>query len=483
MAALLLGLAAPGCGEDSEENPSDGTTADGTTDGANGGDGSSDASEDTGPDLSQWMVTSESDDYRIAYVYAQRSGDENELWLMDPDGAGQQQLTELADLENQDPPVSCEWGCTLSDDVKWMAIAVGPPEAQGRDFRIGQFDRNLEFRLIKDLVLEDKVDFKFAGDRLYYSELKSEVGCLVCQYDVSFIDLTTQQTTKILTFPPDTDLEQSTYRGHFKVAKDGSALVLLNTTIRSVGVYLWKDGVGLSQLDFLCEAGTQGNCMGNGSQYRDIDPVAISNDGTKVVFFTFSDRFQRARLYDATDPSKAPSLAVLGSVPVGEWIENVCDEKARTVVPEWQWQRVVGNPVFTPDDSEVVFLAEDACPDPNTGNPPGKAQRNFIRIKTDTIASGKTIDEADIWNVTQHPMGDVTDNVFITGYRLSYDGNTIIYTGTPRLTQNGTVMDDGAARQRNDREVYRIRLDGENREQLTNNPAREAGNPLVVPAE
>ncbi len=444
---------------------------------ATGGDGS-DEDGTTEPD--PWAAPEETTSWRALYKYRGRPGcpssGSNEIWLHDPAADTTKKLTTFDDIENLDPPVTCSYGCFVSDDVKWIAVTVGPPTADGFSFRIGQFtNANMDVKLIKDLVLEDKVDFKFAGSRLYYSEKATCAGAS-CQYDIWYYDLDKLTQTKILTFPPATELEQSTYKGHFKVSPDGDKLILLNTTIRSVGVYMWKSGTGLVELDYLCKFGTKGNCQGTGSEYADTDPVAISHDSRHAVFFTFSERWQRARVYHLEDPGVVET-AVLASVPQGSFIEKACEFGA---LEDWQWPRVVGDPMFTPDDREVVFLTERDCAGPN-GSKPQKAQRNLVRVKLDTLRSGKTLEEADIFNVTRSPAGDVTANVYVTAFDLTPDGATVIYTGTPKYGQSGDLLSDSSTRNRNDRELWRARLDGTNVQQVTNDLCLQAESPTVIP--
>ena len=405
-------------------------------------------------------------------------------------------------------PLSCNYGCFVSRDLKWLAIADGPPTVDGFNFRIGQVKDGMEFELIKDLVLKNKIDFQFVGkpaipgtcpgtgepctdklcfdgqlceglvpseDRLYYSE-KAECLGASCQYTVSYIDLNTTQTAELFVFPPESQIEDSTYKGHFKASPDGDNLILLNTTIRSVAVHLWKFGTGLIQLDFICKSGTQDNCEGTGSEYNDQDPVAISPDSRYAVFFTFSDRWQRARVYDLKNPGTI-FLAVLASVPSGSYIEHACDFG---VLEPWQWPRVIGDPEFTPDGSEVVFLTDNSCAAPN-GTLPKKSQRQIMRVKLQTLVDGKTLTESDVLNVTKNPFGDVKDNILITGFRISPDGATLAFTGSPIVDQSGEPLKDTSSRHRNDREVFRMTLSGGNLKQLTNDPSWEAQSPTVVP--
>ena len=440
---------------------------------------------DTGDDL--WSGPTETDAWTALYNYRGRTDfnkGQNELWMMDALGTNTQSVTELGELENLEPPLSCNYGCFVSPDLKWVAIVTGEPNLDGkRDFQLGQFNSQLQVQLIKDLVLEHKVDLKFAKDRLFYSEIAFDTGTTK-QYAISVVDLVKFQTTKLMDYPSGDDLDQSNYQGRFRVSADGTRMVLLNTTIRSVTVDVWIEGTGQVQLDFLCELGTQGNCEGTGSEYSDVDPIAISPDGRWVVFFTFSDRWQRARIYDTTDPQVSVQ-PVLGSVPSGSYITHACDPG---VLEAWQWQRVIGDPVFTPDGEEVLFLTTNACPvQGETACPigeycePKKARTNLRRVKLETLLTGKVLAEEDVFNVTNNPFGDVTDNQFITGFQLSVDGASIFYTATPTFDQNGKYLADGSARQRNDREAYRIRLDGANMAQLTNDVSWSAESPKVVP--
>ena len=466
------------------------------------------SSVDAGNSGQDWGSPAETGNWQIVHNYRGRvqgsNLGENDLWLLDANGSTKTKLTDLADLENvgtcvesgkdcnPDPevnqvtgcaeeeecrPLSCNYGCFISDDLKWLAIAAGPPTAEGFDFRIGQFTGNMDFKLIKNLVLSNKIDFQFVGDRLYYSEIAECVGAS-CQSLVSYIDLSTLATEELFTFPSGSDLEGSTFKGHFKASPNGERLILLNTTIRSVAVHMYKFGVGLIKLDFICKYGTEDNCEGTGSEYNDQDPVAISHDSRWAVFFTFSDRWQRARVYDLDNPGVL-TLAVLASVPSGSYITRACEFG---LLESWQWPRVIGDPKFTPDGSEIVFLTENDCPAPN-GTHPKKALRNLMRVKLETLVSGKTLEETDVFSITNNPAGDIRDNVFVSGYDIAEDGATVVFTGSPSFDQSGEPLKDSSSRHRNDREVYRVRLDGTNRVQITNDPSWEAQSPHSVPTQ
>lgn len=477
-----------GCGDDAESAPT--ATVE---DAGPSGDGASNndvVTDTTTVVTNPWAAPDETDAWRILFNYRGRmptNSGENDLWLMDSWGSNKESLTDLSGLKFEDPPLSCNYGCVISPDLSWLAVVTEPPTATGFTFELGQFNEKLEIKMLKFGQLKDVVDFKFAGSRLFYSK-KTECDAPSCQYDVYVIDLAVgAASTKILTYPTATELEHSTYKGHFKVSQDGSKLVLLNTTIRSVTVNMWADGTGLYELDYICKFGTKGNCAGTGSEYSDVDPVAISPDGRYVVFFTYSDRWQRARLYDTENPGIV-RLSVLASVPSGSYLEHACDSGNLAV---WQWERVIGDPVFTPDGSEVIFLTQSDCPtsDPSACGDepmpclPKKPRTNLRRIKMETLLSEKTVTQEDVLNVTGNPFGDVTDNKRITGFDLSDDGATILFTATPSFSQNNTPISDGSARQRNDREVYRIRIDGTNLNQISNDLEWQAESPRVAPLQ
>ena len=61
------------------------------------------------------------------------------------------------------------------------------------------------------------------------------------------------------------------------------------------------------------------------------------------------------------------------------------------------------------------------------------------------------------------------------------DGATAVFAGTPIYNQSGEPLQDSESRHRNDREILRVRLDGQNLEQLTNSLSWEAQSPRLVP--
>src|SRR5690606_35079925 len=109
--------------------------------------------------------------------------------------------------------------------------------------KLGQFDANMKVSLLKGASLTDIVDFQFVADRMFYSKIKSCAGSS-CEYEFTVVELQENVNVPIPfeTYPKGEDIAGSTYKGHFRVADDGRSMVMLNTTIRSVQVSLWKQG-------------------------------------------------------------------------------------------------------------------------------------------------------------------------------------------------------------------------------------------------
>lgn len=486
--AIVVGAWATGCGGEEDAGDTAGPGDGGGDGGARDGGGELGGDTDGGGPRDPWAAPAEANQWRAMWNYRGRNAapggntGQNELWISDPLGLDKQSVTDLSGLKGVD--LSCNYGCVVSPDLVWLGVVTGPPSTAGFTFAIGKFNADLEVNLFKSVTWDDKIDFKFAGTKLFYSERASCTG-VSCQYNIYRVDLAkdVNQRDLIATYPPESDLDQSNYQGHFKVSPDGTKLILLNTTIRSVKVHMWKEGLGLVPLDFICELGSEGNCSGTGSQYSDVDPVAISPDGRWAVFFTFSDRWHRARLYDLDNPQVA-TLTTLATVPAGEFIQHACDPG---VLEDWQWQRVVGDPEFTADGSEIVFTVQtdctiadtEVCPDGPCK--PAKPRTNLKRVKLGTLLEDRALTAADVFGVTKNPFGDVAANRRITSFSLSPDGATVLFTATPATAPDGKPIADSSSRHRNDRELYRVRLDGTNLQQLTNDVAWLAETARVVP--
>ena len=100
------------------------------------------------------------------------------------------------------------------------------------------------------------------------------------------------------------------------------------------------------------------------------------------------------------------------------------------------------------------------------------------------VKSTETQAACNVFNITENPFGDYTDNRRISGFGVSPDGATVVFAATPTFDQSQKKISDGSARQRNDSELYRSRLDGEGGfQQLSNDIAWSAESPRAIPLQ
>ena len=375
----------------------------------------------------------------------------------------------LTDFSLKGEGKTCQWGCTVEDTLQWIAVNGDPADANGFDFQMGKFNSCLEVALIKGGVLENKADFAFAGNFIYYSEQKNCQGAS-CQYRIARRDITKlDEGEKVLvpSFPPDEDPDwkngDSTYKGRFRLSPDGSSVVILGPTIRSQRVYLWTQGT-LHQLDYLCDGFQNGNCVGTGSTYSDDLPVAISQDSKEVVMFARNDRAFRVYRYSTVNLAlnEAPHWSTLLEVPAGSPGNISFEDAVCAVRKPWQW---VGagpmDPVYTPD-GRVLWVGTAAC-DPSLRKP----ETDVILIDPSWIGDLTPVEEHELINVTRNAKGDVPANTQITSLDLSPDGRTVVFTASPYLTSQFEKMKEGDSRQYDDKEVYSVSLCGTGKTQLT----------------
>ena len=441
------------------------------------------------------------DDFRIVFGYKGRvpGFNDNEFDLhiirsdgmnpMSPDVPGPQALTAFSlesatdcqvileeDAEGnvlEYGPCSCQFGCLVDDRLDWIAVSLKKPTAEGFTFQIGRFDTEKKVAMVKGVKMEDVTDFKFGGNYLYYSKVNACDG-KNCQYTVWRQPLDPiGPAEELFVFPPEGDPDwpnHSNYKGHFKVSRDGQVLVLLGTTIRSVRVYMWRDG-NLTELDYICSLMQGGTCIGAGSEYTDTDSAAVSPDSSKIVTFFVAERDLKVRVYDTTTYAKK-SLTLFSAVS-GTYLADICPTLRQ--IP-WSFKEVAGDPVFSPDGSSLYFLATNDCDDP-TGQ--GKTYTDILMLDLSSIGDGSPFEESDFVNVTRNPKDDTPQNVELEGFDLSPSGKTLALTGTPLFSQ-GKMLQSDSDRARRDKEIWLIGTSGAGMTQLTDNLKYMAKNPKAL---
>ena len=452
------------------------------------------------------------DDFKVLYSDKGRipgvNDNENDIYLVNTDGtnplvpgtAGPQALTAfslgnatdcqliLAEDQQGNPteygPCSCNFGCVVDRALKWIAVSLKKPTATGFTFQIGRFDAQLHVAMVKGVYLKNIIDFKFAGNYLYYTKQYACDG-LHCQYMFYRVQLEpVGQTEELFVFPPTSDPDwpkHSNYKGHFKASKDGSVLVILGTTIRSNRIYMWKAG-NLHELDYICNQFVNGECIGAGSEYTDTDPVAISPDNSRILAFTIAESDLRVRLYD-TETLQQKYLNLF-SVPAGAYLAGSCP----VVTAEgWKFRKVVGDPVFSPDGKSVFFLSYTDC---QVVSADSKPLTNVLMMDLAAIGDGTPFEESDFVNVTHNPNLNTPDNTVIDSFDVSPSGKTVVLTASPRFKFVGNdplnpiyqPLDANSERAQKDREVWLIGAGGTGKTQLTDNNKYSAQSPMALDA-
>ena len=449
------------------------------------------------------------DDFKVLFGYQGRipgtNDDEHDLYLVNADGSnpvvpgelGPQALTGfslqeasgcqliLAEDDQGNPteygPCSCNFGCLVDRSLQWIAVSVKKPTATGFTFQLGRFDAELHVAMVKGIFMKEIIDFKFAGNYLYYSR-QSYCDGAHCQYQISRVQLDpVDQPEDLLIFPPENDPDwpkHSDYKGHFKVSQDGSVMVILGTTIRSVRLYMWKAG-NLHELDYICNHLVNGDCIGAGSEYTDTDPVAISADNSKILAFTAAERDLRVRVYDTGTLEQ--KYLNLFSVPSGTYHADACKY---LLDPVWEFKNVIGDPRFSPDGKSVYFIANDDC---NVISSMSKVRRNILMMDIASIGDGTPFAQGDFINITNNPPGDGPENIVVESFDLSASGKTIAFTGTPGFEFVGDPADpvarplaEDSNRARKDSEIWLVGTSGAGLTQLTDDKKFAGKSPLML---
>ena len=345
---------------------------------------------------------------------------------------------------------NCNHGCIISPNLKYIAVAVGPPGEKGYEYAPGILNDNLElFGSNKFGTIKDVADLHFAGDYLFYSTPRNCFDTGKCQYKIMRRDMTGVEKEKELTvMAPDSDPDvhsnpkHTTYTGRFQVSEDGSTLTFLTTTIRSVKVYAWRGG-NVHKLDYICEHPLDNDtCVGTGSQYHDNDQVGISPDGTEVVLFTIVDRHLRVRRYQVKG-EKAPTFSNIVTVPAGSpYLKSVCLN-----MKPWQHAEVRGRPVYSKNGAEIFFLGYSDC-----AGSSDKKYTDIMSIKASAI--GGKLSEKDFKNYTANPRDNSPENLWIRDFSLSPEKNFFVFNAAPRFSSAGDPIAEGDKRQIKDTEVY-----------------------------
>lgn len=382
-------------------------------------------------------------------------------------------------------PCSCKYGCLVDPSLEWIAVSVKKPGATGFTFQLGRFDQALKVSMVKGVFLENVIDFKFAGNFLYYTKQFYCDG-VHCQYTFHRVQLDpVAPPEELFVFPPESDddwPEHSNYKGHFKASEDGSVLVILGTTIRSVRYYMWTGG-NLHELDYVCNQFVNGTCIGAGSEYTDTDPVAIAPDGSKVAAFTIAERELRIRVYDTETltPKSYPLFSIPSEISTPTYLAGACQAIADSA---WKFKRVVGDPRFSPDGSSIYFISHTDC---GVVSVESKVHTNILMMDLASVGDGTLFEEGDFVNLTKNAKGDGPDNLVVESFSISPSGRTVVFAASPKYKFAADPMNpvmqpilEDSPRARKDRELWLVTSAGTGLTQLTDNLEFEAISPRAL---
>lgn len=371
---------------------------------------------------------------------------------------------------------SCAYGCFISQDLKWMAVAKGPADATGHyTYGLGAVNADLTtVGLDKDVGLKNIKHLVFAGNYLFYSQKASCLGTGACQYDIhrrgplGEANLTDDLLTKMAPDnDPDVVANDTVYNGYFRASADGSTVSFLTPTIRSQRVYVWHAG-NVAQLDYICPNFDGAKCVGTGSQYHDNDPLAISVDGKQVVMFAIVDRWLRARKY-LVGTENPPTFSNMVEVPPGKAYKNA----ACAILGPEQHVEVAFDPEFSMDSKRIWFVGHSKC-----AGPTEKEWTDVMSLEADKI--GSELGPDDWINWTRNPRNSSTKNKVISGFVMSPLRQVAILTATAAVSSSGTPIPDTDQRQKADTELYYLPAGGAVMVPITNENAWYANNPGTV---
>ncbi|MBI5611181.1 MAG: hypothetical protein HY902_20075 [Deltaproteobacteria bacterium] len=372
---------------------------------------------------------------------------------------------------------NCAFGCFISDDLQYMAVATGQPDDKGLySYALGTVAPDLSVKIGKFGTLKDVKHLAFAGKYLFYSQRAKCLGTGKCQYDIhrqgpfggeDFTDVT------LTRMAPDADEDvingDTTYEGYFRVSADASTVVFLTPTIRSQTLYVWHAG-NLAKVDYICPNFDGVKCVGSSSEYHDSDPAAVSMDGKLVVTFAIWDRWLRVRKYEVG--SEAPGVfanLVESGAGAGAYLQAYCP-----FLQPGQHGEVKYEPWFSADSSTVYFVGQSKCG--GTGN---KLWTDVMSLPVAKI--GPDLKPSDWINYTNNPHDNSAKNHVIEWLAMSPQRKYFVLSASAAVTEQGQPIPDGTARTMSDTEVYTMPVGGHVMTPLTNENAWHARVPQAVP--
>ncbi len=503
---VLIACLAISCGESDGENADDGDTKSSKKDGGKNG-AKDTTSEDVAP-IDTWTPPPD-EDFWILYGRNSRlpgaPDEDNDLVLTDSKNPGaltnsgffgcgistfekNKKCIEMTKYAfNKAKGLSCNFGCKLSANMKYIAIAKTAPDKNGLFTYVPGTIEHYPTSKTKFLFIVDKFepiknvrDLHYAGPYLYYSTPIYTFKTGKSQYEIRRRNMEdfSEGEQVIAMMPPKGDPDanpaqpHTTYSGRFHVSETGNTLVFLTPTIRSMKVWSWSAG-NLIQHDYICENPLdEVTCVGTGSQYNDNDAVGISSDGKTIILFAIVGRYFRVRKY-TVGTTEGSTFSNLITLPVNaNYKKDVCFH-----LPKHIHSHVKGRPQFSADGQRVYFLGQSQC-----GGMMDKMWNDILSIKVAAI--GGKIDASKVVNHTNNPRNSSFKNRWVRHMTLSPDKKVFVFNASPTYNMAGAPYTTSTdKRQLKDTEVYIMPTQpGSNMIQITNESSYDVHAPVAVAA-
>jgi hypothetical protein len=368
------------------------------------------------------------------------------FWMNPAQREADPKTTFDAALPVQEPALTCQDGCIAAPSGKWLAVVVTPTTSatEGNTVRL--------FRLydgptlvpsgIPDVVNVRSFAFgtdSFVFTRMQYGCYQADTQQKACAkfFRINLAGPTPAGEESLFTFPTEATLDATLPpSGNFRIGQDGRTVIVLGPTVTSQSVWLWRGPTGepIQVTDPVCAGiGPDETCISAGLGFRDTDPVALSPDGNHLVLALIeNDRALVLTHVDLrNDPRTRKTAALL--MMTGDFSyydgKNYCWNRQA-----WQPTFVLAPLRFSPDGTEVVFVAGTDC-EPNKN----RSWTNVLALPLARIDAEGAIARDDLRWITDFPQGETLAacvSILPDAMDLSPTGDYVVFAGSPTLNSS-----------------------------------------------
>jgi hypothetical protein len=379
-------------------------------------------------------------------------------------------------LPVQEPALTCRGGCIAAPSGKWLAVVVSE-SVSATEGNVVRLFRLYDGPTLVPSGIPDVVNvrsFAFAMDPFAvgmdsFVFTRMQLGCYEADVHQKAcakffrIDLSGPNPAgeeSLFTFPTEAALDATLPpSGNFRMGQDGKTVIVLGPTVASQSVWLWRGPTGLpvQVTGPICAGiGPDDTCISAGLGFRDTDPVALSPDGNHLVLALVEDNrslvLTHVDLRNDPRTRKTASLLALQGETKDYGLNRCYNRQA------WQPTFVLAPLRFTPDGTEIVFVAGTDC-EPNKN----RSWTNVLALPLARIDAEGAIARDDLRWITDFPQGDTLAacvSILPGAMDLSPTGDYVVFAGSPTLNSSFEVIPDSNPQLTSDAEVWVTRRDG-----------------------